>query len=651
MQDQNGCPIVAQSAKYCSRVLLFFAEYAMINKKKGGAIMNPKAKLYFAFLRRYVVFILSLTTLFAFAACGGKEGGSSESTPQSEDTSVSELAPPSVTLAADGASSYTVIFSRNGDSLDRAMEFKNLFARATGITLPNALDTSAQADPNGYEIVIGRTDRDAMFGDDLDLLVSDAYVIRLNGNRLLICAANKQGYTRAFADFFKATLGVESIESMQPQQNAYVSLPEGYSLLAEPTLTLEENKTASGLTYTAEGQTGGAYNYLTFTDTLTYRFSAPVGESFNFYSVRYSSNAYLAAELVYTQNGRQYTEQLYLEPGDQMVFDSFCDGAVGGKSGAAITELRLTPIKSKQAEFMLADLSAASREIPAEVVYVSSGRYRLGVKLAWGGGISYLEDLEDGNEQLTNLLNDHDTGRLVQQSYYGTVSAPYTPAQYNGTTWSYNPVQGGDQYNNRSKLVDFRITEGEGSASIYVKCQPLDWAQRNMLTPSYMENTYTIENGLIRVDNRFVDFSGYNHREAHQELPAFYTVSYLSDFVYYAGQKAFSDEALTVKKDLPFWGGNDSAYFKLFSKETWGAWIGPDGYGIGVYTPIADTLLAGRFSYNGSTKSDNNATNYVAPLITYRLKTLEPFTYSYYVTTGKTEEIRGAFRTAWEASK
>ena len=172
-----------------------------------------------------------------------------------------------------------------------------------------------------------------------------------------------------------------------------------------------------------------------------------------------------------------------------------------------------------------------------------------------------------------------------------------------------------------------------------------------MLTPSYMENTYTIENGLIRVDNRFVDFSGYNHREAHQELPAFYTISYLSDFVYYAGQKAFSDEALTVKKDLPFWAGNDSAYFKLSSKETWGAWIGPDGYGIGVYTPIADTLLAGRFSYNGSTQSNNGATNYVAPLITYRLKTLEPFTYSYYVTTGKTEEIRGAFRAAWEASK
>ena len=298
---------------------------------------------------------------------------------------------------------------------------------------------------------------------------------------------------------------------------------------------------------------------------------------------------------------------------------------------------------------MLEDIGVSVREIPDEVVYISSDRYRLGVKLAWGGGISYLEDLADGDASLTNLLNDHDTGRLVQQSYYGTASAPYTPAKYNGTVWSYNPVQGGDQYNNRSKLVDLRISED--GQSIYVKCRPLDWAQNNILTPSYMENTYTIKDGLICVDNRFVDFSGYTHREAHQELPAFYTVSYLSDFVYYAGKKAFSDDALTVKKDLPFWGGNDGAYFDLSCAETWGAWVSPEGYGIGVYTPIAEILLAGRHAYNGSKSAGNNATNYVAPLITYRMKTLEPFSYSYYITTGSTSEIRDTFRTVYNENR
>jgi hypothetical protein len=134
---------------------------------------------------------------------------------------------------------------------------------------------------------------------------------------------------------------------------------------------------------------------------------------------------------------------------------------------------------------MLEDVTVSTRDIPDEVVYLTSDRYRLGIKLTWGGGISYFEDLQDGDNALSNLLNDHDTGRLIQQSYYGTSSAPYTPAQYNGTTWSYNPVQGGDQYNNRSKLIDYRIAED--GQSIYIKRRPLDWAQRNSLTPSYME--------------------------------------------------------------------------------------------------------------------------------------------------------------------
>jgi hypothetical protein len=208
--------------------------------------------------------------------------------------------------------------------------------------------------------------------------------------------------------------------------------------------------------------------------------------------------------------------------------------------------------------------------------------------------------------------------------------------------WCYNPVQGGDQYGNRSKLVDFKIAED--GKSIWVKCQPLDWAQKNSRTPTYMENTYSIADGYIKVDNRFIDYSGYTHRNAHQELPAFYTISYLSDFVFYDGNKPWQDDTLTVKKDLPFWAGNSNAYFTMKTKETWCAWVAPGGYGVGVYTPIAEILLAGRHQYNGSKDAHNNATNYVAPLITYKLKAFEAFEYSYYITTGSVDEIRDTFK-------
>ena len=63
------------------------------------------------------------------------------------------------------------------------------------------------------------------------------------------------------------------------------------------------------------------------------------------------------------------------------------------------------------------------------------------MKLTWGGGVSYLEDLADGDESITNLLNDHDTGRLIQQSYYGTFDCDaYQSAMYGEHKWNYNPV-------------------------------------------------------------------------------------------------------------------------------------------------------------------------------------------------------------------
>lgn len=537
---------------------------------------------------------------------------------------------------------YIMIVANDNASYDAAYEFSKLLTKAVGLTLKMQKDSFAEPTESAKEIVFGKTNREEYYSVNHDLLVSDAYVLALQGERLFICAGTPEGYEAAFAAFFKEALGIEDIDNMEKQENATLSLPENFAVSAEPSVKLEADKTASGVSYRVEGAAGGAYNHYKFTESLIYWFDTPVGEEFNSYAVSYSTDAYLKGEITYITGGEKHSEEFFLEPGENQSFISFCENALKNKNCDSVSSLKLSVIDAEEASFILEDIAVSSREVPKEdVVYITDGKYKLGVKLTWGGGVSYLEDLEDGDETISNLLNDHDTGRLIQQSYYGTNSAPYKPANYGGNEWCYNPVQGGDQYNNRSKLVDFRIAED--GKSIWVKCQPLDWAQKNSRTPSYMENTYTIEDGCIKVDNLFIDFSGYTHRNAHQELPAFYTISYLSDFVYYAGNKAWSGGELTTKKDLPFWAGNSNAYFTLKSKETWGAWVAPNGYGIGVYTPIAEILLAGRYQYNGSKDASNSATNYVAPLITYKLKAFEAFEYSYYITTGNIEEIRETF--------
>ncbi|MBO5702855.1 MAG: hypothetical protein J6S71_10495 [Clostridia bacterium] len=567
--------------------------------------------------------------------------GCAPSVPNDVTTVKDEVTPEPAPMIEIGKD-YVLIFSNDDTSYQAAYEFSKLFAKATGITLKMKKDSMVERSESAKEIVFGKTDREEYYNVDHDSLVSDAFVLVLQGERLFISAGTADGYDAAFAAFFKETLGIEDIENMEKQDNAVLSLPEGFNMITEPSAKLESDKTASGISYRVEGATGGAYNHYKFTEYLAYHFDTPVGSDFNGYSLTYSTDSYIKGEISYKVGNERYAEEFFLEPGEQMNFFSLCDSALKGGKGSSIISVKLMLIDSKEASFILEDIATESREMPAsEVVYITDGKYKLGVKLSWGGGVSYLEDLADGDDSITNLLNDHDTGRLIQQSYYGTNSAPYVPAKYGENMWCYNPVQGGDQHNNRSKLVDFKIAED--GKSIWVKCQPLDWAQKNSRTPTYMENTYTIADGIIVVDNRFIDFSGYTHRNAHQELPAFYTISYLSDFVFYNGSNGWKGEELTVKKDLPFWAGNSDAYFNMKSKETWGAWVAPSGYGIGVYTPIAEILLAGRHAYNGSKDAHNNATNYVAPLITYKLKAFEAFEYSYYITTGSVDAIRSTF--------
>ncbi len=575
-------------------------------------------------------FMLCLIALLMLAGCA----------PQvPEVTTVLDEVPPSPPPMIEIGNTYTIIFSNNDASYEAAYEFSKLYAKATGITLKMKKDTMTE--PAEKEIVFGKTNREEYYAIDHASLVADAFVLALSGERLFFAALSASGYDAAFTEFFKQTIGIEDID-MITKTDKVPSLPENFELIAEPSVKLEANKTASGIPYTVTGGETGAHNHYNFSESISYFFRPVVGEGFNSYSIIYSTDAYLKGEITYISGYEMQTEEFFLEPGESVQFTSLIDSALKGGKVDSVDSLKFTLLKGKSASFLLEDVSLSVREMPSEeVAYISDGKYKLGVKLTWGGGVSYLEDLTDGDDSITNLLNDHDTGRLIQQSYYGTDSEPYKPAKYGDNMWCYNPVQGGNQYNGRSKLVDFKIAED--GRSIWVKCRPLDWAQKMSYTPSYMENTYTIADGRIEVENRFIDFSGYTHRAAHQELPAFYTISYLSDFVFYNGSKAWQGDALTTKKDLKFWAGNSDAYFTVKSKENWCAWVAPTGYGIGVFTPIAEILLAGRYEYNGSKDAHNDATNYVAPLITYKLEAFKPFEYSYYIITGSVEEIRAAF--------
>ena len=419
--------------------------------------------------------------------------------------------------------------------------------------------------------------------------------------------------------------------------------------LPEDFVVTEENGTATvltpaGLAYTVTGYTAADGGIFTFTDELTVSLAdKSLEESFNRFTMHYSSDKPLRMFVTYGSKEDDY----YLEAGSGD-FSGLISGFMAKENGEKLTSLRIKSCVDGTASFSLTSLTTEQREVPEETFFIENDRFKLGVALHMGGGINYLEDKKDGDQRLSSLINQHDGGRLLQQSYYGVMeNDEYKPGDYNGTPWCYNPVQGGDLKGGKSRIINFVVKEN----TVYVKAQPCDWGGSLPIAPAYMENTYTLFEDRVQVDNRFVDFSGWEHRYASQELPAFYTVSYLKCFSLYNGTKPWTGDTMSYRDDLDFWGSSayhDDCSFGLrqSNTETWCAWTNKKGdFGIGLYVPNVDSYLAGRFLKDEiiSKSAMDNPCCYVAPLKTIKLTAFEPLEYSYLVATGSLENIRKTF--------
>ena len=388
---------------------------------------------------------------------------------------------------------------------------------------------------------------------------------------------------------------------------------------------------------------------------------------FNYYGIEYSADCYIKATVHYSAGVKAKTEDFFLEPSKKKTtFYSFVDDALAGKKGNKINSITLETLTKAEENIKIYGFSVFNREIPEQEIFIQNDTHKLGIDLLWGGALSYLEDLDSNVQAVSvdgrikvdsnaserynaesvnnnvNLINRNDTGRLVQQSYYGTLD--YDHGVYMDNDWRYNPVQGGNQFNDASKIVDLRVTDTE----IYIKCRPLDWAkEKEYITPSYMEATYSLEDGAVHTKCRFVDFSGYPEAESTQEIPAFYCIEPLNNFVYYGGKKPWTNGKLTNEPDLIFW--PDAGYPNFYSKENWSAFTGEfeDSFGIGVYVDNEEAFLAGVFEREKTTNEDpskDGPTSYIAIVKNRIFKSFDPYEYEYYLATGDTTEIRNTFK-------
>ncbi len=457
------------------------------------------------------------------------------------------------------------------------------------------------------------------------------------------------------ADFNKD--GTIDLSDVIALRNYLVTVDPGFAEITE------NNGTASvlgvnGLEYTATGFSAIENGKFVINSGYEITFDDEIfAESFNRISFEYESTEPLKVFVTYTLDGEEKTDYFFFEAGKSS-FRGLIEGYIYGNVGVNLKKLTVNTCEEVDALFVLRGLETEEIPVYNDDLTVENDRYKIGVRLSWGGAMTYFEDKMDGDDELANLVNIHDTGRLIQQSFYGTYTNNdgYVSVPNGGegaTLWPYNPVQGGDRFNQGSdRLIDVEYDEEKDY--IYVVCQSLDWAYNKGLTYTYYENTYTIMEGkdegaaddYVVVDNVMTDFSGWEHPAGGQEIPAVYLVSYFDTLSFYNGIKPWTgdDEGVIYESELKGW--SQAGVFPLYkgNTETWSIWINTeDGFGFGTYCPNIQTHIAIRHQYNGSKDPMNNATSYVAPSCSIVMQSYNPIEYSYILATGNPEEIRAIF--------
>ena len=468
-------------------------------------------------------------------------------------------------------------------------------------------------------------------------------------------------------------------------------------------------------------------------ESVTYTIDADLGNK-NYVSLQYESDVHLYGEFVYVnvQTGDSATEVFFLEK-EETEFKQFLDAFRPNGIGCfekILQSVTFTNKSEASGKFALQGMYVSERSIPEteREIYILKDGLKVGADLAAGGALTYLGreyyETKDGNRETVdevidndnnvyigvgisedackshlsssvNLINAYDLGREFQQSYYAAIGGSEdNPNGANGYTrgfcdttgkgyyWLYNPVQVGDCAYNPSQIIDYECTED----SIWVKIRPMDWSKGDTgkgypntfvggeTTKSYMENTYTVKDGVLYVVNSFIDWNGFYDLEStvltSNELPAAYIVHPLRNYVCYTGDKPWTNDTLDVQGDLKYWSEfrNDFVH-----PEDWFAWVNNEMFGVGVYVPNMEQFTSGSlYSSSSITQNGNRGafnspyvdkllynkeypsstytscyvtnTNYTAPTHHWRLKEYEKRSYGYAISVDYVDVMRNQFK-------
>jgi len=266
---------------------------------------------------------------------------------------------------------------------------------------------------------------------------------------------------------------------------------------------------------------------------------------------------------------------------------------------------------------------AVRAAVAPQMSYLDNGVVRVGVDLNMGGVITYLSRSSDS----TNVINIHDTGREVQQSYYSG------PDSLEGSGWPWNPIGAGSGYGDRSTVVASR----NDGTTLYVRTIPMQWNLHDEPGECYFETWITLDGQAVRLryrlTNHRADLTQYTAFD--QELPAVYTIGRLYRLFTYDGAAPFTGDPARI---VPFQEG--PPWVTYYPTENWMAFLDDSGWGLGVLKTDTYRFVAG---FAGTPKTggpSDDATGYIAPVMTEVLDHNIAYTYDASLILGTLDQIR-----------
>lgn len=287
----------------------------------------------------------------------------------------------------------------------------------------------------------------------------------------------------------------------------------------------------------------------------------------------------------------------------------------------------------------LASAQTSNTKSDKEIV-IKNSKICLKQDLTRGGAINYIS-LADRDR---NIVNIHDEGRYIQQSYYAgnSVDRRADGQAELWSPWCWNPIQVGNYAAQRAKILEYT---NKGKTS-YVKCIPMLWDMNNHPAEAIMEQWVELKGNVIKVHSvltchRTDDIYG-EGIPMPQEIPAVYLISSLKHLFSYFGDEPFTNKPIDATKVVQIIVGDPEhpwGHYENIS-EKWMAFVDDSLWGCAVYSPSATVFTAGRYDADFHGESNDDGTVYIAPNRTEKLMKDSVMESEYYLIIGTLEQIR-----------